>query len=149
MKKLKLLVISALLVTLVTGCGMKAEYSIKIGKDKDVKLEFLVAQDDEMIDAMLDMANSGSDSEDKKYTDKDRWAYLEDSDEENDDFKDFKQNKYDKDGYKGYVYTLNLGSIDKLVAKKGEAIDFNSVEKGSKLFTKSGDGLLFNSGIAP
>lgn len=145
MKKLfKISALSLLTVLLVTGCGMKAEYGIKIGKDKDVSLEFLVAQDDEMIDAMLNTGNSFGESdtttdEEKTYTDSERWAYIDSSDNDEGDFKDFDKVKYDKDGYKGYTYTLNLGDIDNLVAEDSDAIDFENIGKDAKLFTKKGD----------
>ena len=134
----KLATLCMVVALFVTGCGMKAEYGIKVGKDKKVSLEFVVAQDNEMIDAMLGM---GQDSDSgKTYTDKDRWEYLEKSEEDGDsDFKDFKKVKYDKDGYKGYTYTLDLGDIDKLVAEGDEKIAIDSVGKDSKLFTKKGD----------
>lgn len=133
----KLATLCMVVALFVTGCGMKAEYGIKVGKDKKVSLEFVVAQDNEMIDAMLGM---GQDSDSgKTYTDKERWEYLEKSDEDDSDFKDFKKVKYDKDGYKGYTYTLDLGDIDKLVAEGDEKIAIDSVGKDSKLFTKKGD----------
>ena len=137
----KLATLSLMVVLLVTGCGMKAEYGIKVGKDKKVTLEFLVAQDDEMIDAMLDMGSSMSDdssSEAKTHTDKERWEYLNSS-EESDDFKDFKKTKYDKDGFKGYTYTLDMGDIDNLVADSKEKLAIDSIGKDAKLFTKDGD----------
>ena len=119
-------------VLLVTGCGMKAEYGIKIGKDKNVNLEFVVAQDDELIDAM-------SGKSDGSNTDDARWEYLESQQSSEDaDFKDFEKVKYDKDGYKGYTYKLALGNIENLV-KDGDATDIDSLSKDSKMFTKKGD----------
>lgn len=119
-------------VLLVTGCGMKAEYGIKIGKDRNVNLEFVVAQDNELIDAM-------SGKSDGSNTDDARWEYLESQQSSEDaDFKDFEKVKYDKDGYKGYTYKLELGDIEKLV-KDGEAADIDSLGKDSKIFTKKGD----------
>ena len=134
MKKFKLFVVALIAMVLATGCAMKTEYGIKIGNDKSVKLEFLVAQDNEMIDAMLNMA--GGEGE---HTDKERWNYLESNGKENTDFKDFKKVKYDKNGFKGYTYTLDLGKIDDLVADSVEAVDFEKIGNGSKIFTKEGD----------
>lgn len=137
MKKFfKLATLCMMIALLVTGCGMKEEVSIKIGKDKKVELEMIVAQDDEMIDAMIGM---GQESEEgKTYTDEERWQYLESS-EEDGDFKDFKKVKYNKDGYKGYTYTLSLGDIDKLVAKSKDKVSIDDLGKDAKLFTKKGD----------
>lgn len=146
MKKLKLLVVSALLVVLATGCGMKAEYNITISKDSDVRIDIISAMDDEMIDAMINMGSSFSseeseseDSESKTYTDEERWQYVEKSSEEESAYDDYKKVKYNEDGYKGYAYNLNLGKIDDLVAKDGDAINFEEINKDAKLFTKKGN----------
>ena len=141
MKKLKLFGIGALLVLLATGCGMKAEYNISISKNSDVNVEIISAMDNDMIDAMLNMGNSfgSEESESKTYTDQERWEYVENSTEEQDSYKDFKKEKYDKDGYKGYTYTANLGKIDDLVADNNEEVDFDQLSKDAKLFTKKGN----------
>ena len=132
----------AFVMLLLAGCKMKADYQIEIGKDKNVTLTFVVAQDDEMIDAMLSMKNSSSSSSTttstKTYTDQERWEYVESSTNDN-DYKDFKKEKYDKDGFKGYTYTLSLGSLDNLVADNSDSTDFEKITKESKIFTKSGD----------
>ena len=135
MKRLKLLVVSALLVTLVTGCGMKAEYKVSVSKDKKVSIEIVSAMDDEMIDYYI----GGGQDTDKKYTDKERWDYLEQNSEDNEEYKDYKASKYDKDGFKGYTYTLDLGDIDKLITEDDKAIEMDNLGKDSKLFTKKGD----------
>ena len=146
MKKFfKLATLSLMVVLLVTGCGMKEEFGIKIGKDKKVTLEILVAQDDEMIDAMLDMGSSDSDGT-KKHTDKERWEYVDSSDS-SDSFKDYKKTKYDKDGYKGYTYTLELGDIDELVSD-GDKADLTAIGEDSKIFTKKGDVYSLNTELS-
>ena len=140
MKKLKLLAISALLVTVVTGCKMKAEYGITISKDSDVKISVISAMDDEMIDAMINMGDSsGSESSDKDHTDKERWEYVEKNSEEDESYKDYKKEKYEEDGFKGYTYTADLGKIDDLVAKDDKSVDFDEIGKDAKIFTKKGD----------
>ena len=135
MKKLKLLVVSALLVTLITGCGMKAEYKVSVSKDKKVSISIVSAMDDEMIDYYI----GGGQDTDKKYTDKERWEYLEKNSTDNEDYKDYKATKYDEDGFKGYTYTLDLGDIDMLVSDSDKAIEMDNLGKDSKLFTKKGD----------
>ena len=140
MKKGFKLLALAFVMLLFAGCKMKADYQIEIGKDKNVTLTFVVAQDDEMIDAMLSMKNStsSSSSSTKTFTDQERWEYIESSSDE-DSYKDFKKEKYDKDGFKGYTYTLSLGSLDDLVASDSSATDFEKITKETKIFTKSGD----------
>lgn len=141
MKKFKLLAISALLVTLITGCKMKAEYSITISKGSDVKIDVISAMDDEMIDAMMNMGNSSESNNDdsKTHTDKERWEYVEKNSQADESYQDYKKEKYDKDGYKGYTYSLNLGKIDKLVTKDTELVDFEKIGKEAKIFTKKGN----------
>lgn len=142
-RKIKLAAIALFTIVLSTGCAMKAEYGITVTKDKNVKLQVISAQDDEMIDAMLNMGNSfgeeetESTEEEKTYTDEERWEYVE-SNSEDEDFEDFKKEKYDKDGYKGYVYTNDLGNIDKLVSED-ESVDLDKLGENGKIFTKKGN----------
>ena len=140
MKKGFKLMALAFIAILLAGCKMKANYQIEIGKDKNVTLQFIVAYDDEMIDTMISMKDSGnsSSSSSSTHTDQERWDYLESSANEGDSYKDFKKEKYDKDGFKGYTYTLSLGNIDNLVAD-GNATDIDKIGKDSKIFTKSGN----------
>ena len=148
MKKLfKLATMSLAVIVLATGCAMKAEYGIKIDKDKNVKLEIVSAMDNEFIDQSMNMGNSLSNGENndntetKTYTDEERWEFLE-SDEREDsagNFEGFEKAKYDKDGYKGYTYTKNLGEIDKLIADKDEVVTLDKLGADSKIFTKKGD----------
>lgn len=142
MKKIfKMAFLSLAMVLLITGCGMKGEYGIKIGKDKSVDIEVLIAQDDEMIDAMLDMGNSMEEDDEsdevKTHTDKERWEYVDSVDDEA--YKDYEKAKYEKNGYKGYTYKLSLGSIDELVKTDDSEVDIQNIGKDSKLFTKDGN----------
>jgi LPXTG-motif cell wall-anchored protein len=144
-KIFKLSAMCLAVVVLATGCAMKTEYGIKVGSDKKVKIEVLSAMDDEMIDGMLGMgtsmsSDSTSSSETKTYTDAERWEYLESGKaNEAGDFKDFEKTKYDKDGYKGYTYSLNLGDIENLVAESSDETALDSLGKDAKIFTKKGD----------
>lgn len=133
MKKLFKLATLCLAVVLLTGCGMKAEYGIKISKDKDVTIEITSAQDDEMIDYSITNGQEGQD-----VTDEQRWEYLEEQAKEDDSYKDYERVKYDKDGYKGYTYKLKAGKIEDLVAD-GDAVEFDKLGENNKLFTKKGN----------
>ena len=133
----KLATLCMVVALFVTGCGMKEEFGVKIGKDKKVSLELIIAQDNEMIDSLMSM---GQDSDSSKTpTDADRWAYLEGSESDEEEYKDFKKVKYDKDGYKGYTYTLDLGDIENLVAESSDKVALDKLGKDAKLFTKKGD----------
>ena len=118
-KNFKRIALILLAIILVSGCTMKMNMNMVISKNKNIKASILFAMDDEMIDTAITMSNTGdmptSESDVKKYTDKERWEYLEgDNNPLGQDFNDFEVKKYDKDGYKGYIATKELGSIDKL-----------------------------------
>lgn len=151
-RKIKLAAIALFTIVLSTGCAMKAEYGITVTKDKNVKLQIISAQDDAMIDAMLNMGSSfgeeetESTDEEKTYTDKERWEYVE-SNTEDEDYKDFKKEKYDKDGYKGYVYTGDLGNIDNLISED-ESVELDNLGENGKIFTKKGNAYKLNVKIS-
>ena len=135
MKKIfKMLSICLIAVVFLSGCAMKSEYGIVVSKDKDVSVEILSAMDDELIDSMLGMGNSESD-ENKTYTDAERWEYIN-SNIDNDSYEEYTKEKYDKDGFKGYIYKTKLGKIDDLSTDDAEEIDLGEFDKDSKIFLK-------------
>ena len=153
-KYLKFITLCLMAVLLLSGCTMKAEYGIVVEKNKNVKFEIISAQDDELLDSLMNMASSDesesvesesesdeSDSSEKTYTDAERWAYLESQREEDDNkdkYKDYTVTKYEKDGYKGYVYTRTLGKIDDLVSEDGAKVELDE-NNTSKFFKKDGN----------
>ena len=145
--KIKSLVLLLVAVVLITGCTMKENVNMKISSNKDVKASIIIAMDDEMIDAMISMKESGSlnpdESEKKTYTDEERWKYLESDDSALEVPDDFTTKRYDKDGFKGYVAEKNLGSIDSLsTTEAGERQNIVSDSDDEffvgKLFIKDG-----------
>ncbi len=145
--KIKSLVLLLVAVVLITGCTMKENLNMKISSNKDVKVSIIIAMDDEMIDAMISMKESGSlnpdESEKKTYTDEERWKYLESDDSALEVPDDFTTKRYDKDGFKGYVAEKNLGSIDNLsTTEAGERQNIVSDSDDEffvgKLFIKDG-----------
>ena len=145
--KIKSLVLLLVAVVLITGCTMKENVNMKISSNKDVKASIIIAMDDEMIDAMISMKESGSlnpdESEKKTYTDEERWKYLESDDSALEVPDDFTTKRYDKDGFKGYVAEKNLGSIDNLsTTEAGERQNIVSDSDDEffvgKLFIKDG-----------
>ena len=145
--KIKSLVLLLVAVVLITGCTMKENVNMKISSNKDVKVSIIIAMDDEMIDAMISMKESGSlnpdESEKKTYTDEERWKYLESDDSALEVPDDFTTKRYDKDGFKGYVAEKNLGSIDNLsTTEAGERQNIVSDSDDEffvgKLFIKDG-----------
>lgn len=117
-RKVKSLILLLVAVVLLAGCTMKENLNMKIASNKDVKVSIIIAMDDEMIDTMISMKESGTmtpdESEKKTYTDKERWEYLESDDSTLDVPEDYTTKKYDKDGFKGYIAEKDLGNIDNL-----------------------------------
>jgi len=131
-----LLVVGALLLT---GCTMKTHINLDIAKDGKVTATMLTAYDDEMIDGMLSMQSGDTTSETPaEHTDEERWAFV-DSSEQSEAYKDYKKEKYEKDGLKGYTYTKVLGKIEDLVATGDEKAEMDKLAEGSKIFTKEGN----------
>jgi len=145
MKKVKKIIVFVMIMVLMAGCTMKENITLTITSDKNFKVAMVVAMDNEMIDAMLSMGSSSdeesSSNQNKTYTDKDRWAFLESDNSSLDLPKDFKIEKYDKEGFKGYLATKELGSIDK-VSNSSAAKRVNILQdsdESSAIF----DGVLF------
>lgn len=126
-------------VLLVTGCAMKTEYEIKVENNKNVKVEVVAASDDEMIDQMI--STKKGDANGTTYTDKERWELIESGETTKSagNFTDYKLKKYDKDGYKGYLYSINLGKIDNLINDTDDVLTLDKIGKDSKIFSKDGD----------
>lgn len=129
------------LITLVamTGCAMKENLNMKISSNKNVKITLIAAMDDEMIDTMISMKESGempsTDNEKKTYTDEERWKFLES--DENDTMSvpdDYNVKKYDKDGFKGYLAEKDLGSIDTMSTEKGAQTDRVNIFSDDEIF---------------
>lgn len=146
MKKLYGFILLFAAVLLLSGCTMKMNTGLVVSKDGEVTAKVVTAYDDEMIDAMINMGSGDSDlsgnataTEQKQYTDKERWEYLETSTKENDEYKDFEMEKYEKDGFKGYTLTKKLGKIDDLVTDNKGNSSMNEVTGEGKVFVKDGN----------
>ena len=138
-KTIKIVLLLAIIMLLFTGCSMKENVGITVSKDKKVSVKIISAMDDEMIDYSIGMSN-GDSSEEKTYTDDERWAYIDESMKEEETYKDYSKERYNQDGFKGYVYTMELGSIDDLSTTDSSAQPaFDALSKDSKLFIKSGN----------
>ncbi len=123
-------------ILLFAGCEMKNEYGIVIDSDKDVSIQIVSAMDDELIDSMLGMSDSENEdenSEEKTYTDAERWQYIESNME---DHEGYTKEKYEKDGFKGFVFKKNLGNIDDLSSDSEEDVSLEEIEEDSKIFIK-------------
>ena len=139
-KTIKIVALLALIALFATGCSMKSNVGLTISKDKKVTVKMISAMDDEMIDYYLGMAN-GDSSEGKTYTDAERWEFLESGDSSiQSPGEGYTMEKYDQDGFKGYVFTLELGTLDDLcTTDKNATATFDELNKDSKIFVKNGD----------
>lgn len=152
MKRAKLLVVALVATLFATGCGMKMNLDVVIDKDKNINFSVIMAMDNELIDSMLSMDQSGTASANP--TDKDRWAYVDEAfkDSLNDADSNIKPEKYEKGEFKGYKISAPAGKIDTVTkesasAKVNLADMFNgdlSFDDSAVLFTKDGDKYVSN-----
>ena len=179
MKKVRKLLVLALLFGLLTGCKMREEIGFNIDKNQKLSLRFVYAMDDEMIDEMIkskdsNLANEEETTEEetpsttenveapsttedaetpsttedaetevseKEITDEMRWEYLKESASE-DYGEDAKYEKYEVDGFKGYIVTKELGNLENFVANEESertSITGNDLES-KKFFVKTANG---------
>lgn len=117
MKKFKV-VFLFVMVLVLSGCTMKTEYGMEIKKDKSMDFSILMAYDNELIDGMLSMEEQ--DDTQMSYTDEQRWAMLEESNDTDDNplGNGFKAKKYEKGEFKGYIYTKTISNIDDISGDK-------------------------------
>lgn len=160
MKKLQKILFTFIFIAFISGCAMKQEINMKINKNKSMEMSYISAFDDEFIDMMIESDNDdylnddenvdenfdGSFGVTKEYTDEERWAFLEKSvkDGENSLFKEagqknLKAEKYEKDGFKGYIFTGKVENIDKITVTKESELTANDITEisDSKLFVKN------------
>lgn len=150
MKRLsKLLLVSVLSVVLVTGCKMKTSMEFNIDKE-NTNINLIMAFDDEFIDTMLAyQENPDAISGDPAtttapaHTDEERWAYIESGSwtSMGDVSDDYKPERYEKDGFKGYSYSIPVGKLDDISSETAtERVDLATLFNGSEI---TDDAVLF------
>lgn len=142
MKRITKVLLVLITIVLITGCTLKDNIKMTISSNKDIKVKMIMAMDDEMIDSMMSMNDLGETDEKKEYTDKERWEYLESDDNDTFDISDdYDVEKYDQDGFKGYVATKSLGKIDALTTTQAtervNILEDDDMFKGN-IFIKNG-----------
>lgn len=154
MKKLKQILMLAMIPLLFAGCSMKVDYGFVISPDKDVLVSITYAYDKEFVDGMINMENMGNEDADAaEITDAQRWEYVEKSikdDEGTNSLEDgATKKKYVKDGWYGYIYSKKAGSIDDLTKEKAEERNniFGNDFLTNPAFTKKGDKYVSNMTI--
>ena len=161
-KVLKTLLVLFMGVFFLAGCAMKENIGVEISKDGDVELQLIVAMDNEMLDTYLtisemseaekDAITDPSQIEVKEHTDAERWAFFESDEmkEELDVPEGYKQERYDKNGYKGYVFKKDVGTLEEISKNAPSTrIDINDIEDdASGIFVKDGDNYKSNLKIS-
>lgn len=158
-KSVKFLMLAVMFVTLLTGCQMKEQFSMKITSDKELNYELIIAMDEEFINGMLSMKNgmsslSALDEEDSsdadEYTSEDQWKYLEETILSNNKVKNgLKYRKYEEEKFKGYIFTIISGNLDDYTKDSDSRVDIISLTNSGDfsdavLFTKSGEKYISN-----
>ena len=152
MKKFgKVLLVAFMVVMLTAGCTMKVEFGMNIDEDKDVGMKIIMAYDKEMIDSMISMGDGGSLVQDPSaeqptttpiITDEQRWAFVDQSLSDG-EFASAQKERYEQDGYYGYIISEEFGKLDVVTAETAEAkvyIDGDEFGEGTPvLFTKEGN----------
>ena len=155
MKRLsKLLLVSVLSVVLVTGCKMKTSMEFNIDKE-NTNINLIMAFDDEFIDTMLAyqenpdaLSGDPATTTAPAHTDEERWAYIESGSwtSMGDVSDDYKPERYEKDGFKGYSYSIPVGKLDDISSETAtERVDLATLFNGSEinddavLFIKNGN----------
>ncbi len=145
MKKLsKVLLAIIVTVFLFTGCSLRENIEMNISADKNISMSIVMAMDEDMIDSML--TADGTLTKDK-ITDEKRWEYIDKSVDKMDD--SYKKEKYNQDGYKGYKYTIELGTLDDIsTTSSDKRVDlseaFEGKFKGNNLFIKEDNTYISN-----
>ncbi len=150
MKRLsKLLLVSVLSVVLVTGCKMKTSMEFNIDKE-NTNINLIMAFDDEFIDTMLAyqenpdaLSGDPATTTAPAHTDEERWAFIESGSwtSMGDVSDDYKPERYEKDGFKGYSYSIPVGKLDDISSETAtERVDLAELFNGSEI---NDDAVLF------
>ena len=145
MKYLKKFFVLFFVAIFICGCSIKTEVSMNIKNDKSMDFSYLIALDDELINAAMSMQNSigtedSENNEVKEYTEEEKWKFIEDEISEQYSTQGFQKEKYEQDGYRGFRFTKKISNIDYI---SGDEINFNfsdfsNIDK-SIVFIKDGD----------
>ena len=153
MKKIRQILMLALVPLLVAGCSMKVDYGFVISPDKDVTVSITYAYDKEFVDGMISTQNMGEETtEEVEITDEQRWEYVEKSIKEDSSSsleEGATKKKYNKDGWYGYIYTKKAGTIDNLTKDKADEKNniFGNDFLTNPAFIKKGDKYISNMTI--
>lgn len=136
MKKIKTISLLCIFAFFMTGCTMKADYTITIHKNKSMDLSAVMAFDDELIEALLSM----NEEEVREYTEEEKWNYVESIIDNKKENSGIKQERYQEGSFKGVKVSSKIASIDAVSGKESNASfkNFSDVDN-LVLFEKNGD----------
>ena len=140
---LKVIFAISIMLVILTGCSVRTHVIMDIKANKTLSVEYITAMDDEAIDSSIYYASQSGDltalTAQPKYTDEERWAYVEESISSGDQYNGYDRRRYEQDGYKGSAFGKELdGTIDDYVGD-GKNVDFSILSESGKMFTKNGN----------
>ena len=139
-KNIKVLLALVMSLVIMTGCKMRSISEINISADEKVEVKMTMAYGNETIDQLINFNSDGS----GEHTDAERWAYLEESEDE--DNKQYKKEKYEVEDYKGFTYSKDAGTLEELSVEGNDVgVDIGNIAESDKLFVKNGNEYRFYS----
>lgn len=126
-----------IMILLLSGCSVKENILTKINEDQSMELTIISAFDDEFLNGAMNEINK---TDDKKYTEKEMWSFLEERISPEKEKGYYEIEKYEKDGYKGYTFTLKIDNIDDITSDDAsfDIRDYTFLPE-QKLFKKEGE----------
>lgn len=139
MKEKFMLLLLGISTLLLTGCSLKTTVEISVDQDQTVSEKYVLAMDDEMLDAFLSLSDTNlGEQEEKVYTDEDRWHYIE-----NDMVSDYKgfeyMGRFDENGMKGCILNRKMGKLEDTVTNDNTPIRYDDIADLDKIFVKNGN----------
>ncbi len=150
MKRNVLLILLIASMMILTGCAVKMDVGLVVDKDRNVTMSIISAMDNELIDASISMQEQSAEGatetqegdaaqEPKVYTDEERWKYVEESAQEDEDYKEYQKERYEEGEFKGYKYTRSLGNLDEVTEEAtAGSIPYDELTERNKFFTRDG-----------
>ncbi len=126
-----------IMILLLSGCSVKENIHTKINENQSMELTIISAFDDEFLNGAMNEINK---TDDKKYTEKEMWSFLEERISPEKEKGYYEIEKYEKDGYKGYTFTLKIDNIDDITSDDAsfDIRDYTFLPE-QKLFKKEGE----------
>ena len=150
---MKRLLVIAISILLLTGCGIRGNFNAEIKDDKSFEFSFDMALDDELIEFL--MSDSFENSDEVDYTEEEKWEFVENyfsssQAERPEDF-GFTSKRYSDGDFKGFTYSKTISNINDIT---DDNASFDILENtyeipGLALFTKDGNNYISKIHYSP